>query len=85
MAGEPPCGSNSTVQSAGTRARTNCAKSLADLRRVLFVHQAERHFGGGFGGDDGLETLAGVAAGDAVELGGRPRPDHFEYGTTLLT
>ena len=76
MAGEPPCGWNSTEQSAGMRCAHESAESLADLGRVLLVDQAERYFRRGFRRDDRLEALAGIAARNAVELGGRPRPDH---------
>ncbi len=34
-----------------------------------------------FGGDDRLEALAGIAAADAVDLGGRARPDQFQHAS----
>ena len=55
-----------------------------DLLRILLVHEAERDLGRGLGGDHRLEALAGIAADNAVELGGRPRPDQFQHRAALL-
>ena len=60
------------------------AERFADLVRVLLVDQAERDLRRCLGGDHRLEALAGVAADDAVELGGRPRPDQFQHRAALL-
>src|SRR5919109_3738834 len=60
------------------------SEGLAYLVRVLLVDQPERHLRRSLCGYHGLEALAGVAASDAVELGGRARPDELEYGAALL-
>ena len=36
------------------------------------------------GGDDGLAAVAGIAAPDAVEVGGRPRPEPFQPAAAAL-
>ena len=59
------------------------AEGGADLVRVLVEDEAERDLRRGHGGDDGLEALPLVAAAHAVDLAGRPRPDHLERAAAL--
>src|SRR5690606_39225017 len=51
------------------------AEAVADLLRVLVADETERYLGGRLAGDHGLRALAGIAADDAVDLGGRTRRD----------
>ena len=44
------------------------------LGGILVRHQAERHFRAGLRSDHRLAAGAGIAAPDAVDIGGRPRP-----------
>src|SRR6185503_17855609 len=60
------------------------AEGVADFLRVLFADQSERNLGGRLARDDGLGALAGIAADDAVYLGGRPRGDLLEKKPALL-
>ncbi len=55
-----------------------CAEGFADFDRVLLVDKTERNLGGSFRCNDGLETFAGIAAGDAVDFSGRARPCQFQ-------
>ena len=66
------------------RSRDEVAEGVADLVRVLLVDEAERDLGRRLGRDHRLEALAGIAAADAVELGGRPRPDQLQHRAALL-
>ena len=75
---------NSTVQSTGSRALHEGAERLADLLGVLLAHQTERHLRRRLAGDHGLGALAGVAADDAVDLGGRPRGDLLDQHPVLF-
>ena len=60
------------------------AEAVADFLGVLLADQAERDFRRGLPGDDGLGALAGIAADDAVDLGGRPRGDLLDQHAALL-
>ena len=60
------------------------AEAVAHLLRVLLADQAERDLRRGLARDDGLGALAGIAADDAVDLGGRPRGDLLEHQAALL-
>ena len=51
----------------------------ADRFRILVADQPEGHLGRGLGRDHRLEALAGIAADDAVDLAGRPRPDLLQH------
>ncbi len=55
-----------------------------DVCRVLVGHEAEGEFHEGLGGKHGFRTLALIAAADAVDLGGRPRPDTLGRRVTGL-
>src|ERR1019366_7114084 len=60
------------------------AEGVPDFGWVLLADQAERHLGRGMAGDDGLGALSGVAADDAIDLGGRPRGDLLDQQVALL-
>ena len=75
---------NSTVQSTGSRASHEGAERGADFLRVLLADQAERDLRHRLAGNDGLGPLAGVAADDAVDLGGRARRDLLDQHAVLL-
>ncbi|MOA21341.1 hypothetical protein D3C78_1418280 [compost metagenome] len=59
-------------------------EAFANGRRVLLADEAERHLGGGFRGDHGLETIAGIAADNAVDFRRWPRPGLLQHGATLF-
>ena len=53
--------------------------------RILAGDHAERDLGRGLPGQHGLEALSAIAAGDAVDLAGRPRPGLFQRAVALLS
>src|SRR5690606_11824922 len=57
---------------------------LLHLAGVLARDEPERQLGVRLAGDDGLAAGPGVPAPDAVDLGGRPRPDPLERAVALL-
>ena len=59
-------------------------EQLGDLLRVLIGNEAHRHLGAAPGGEDGLRPLPHVAAEDAVDVAGRPRPGALAGGVPLL-
>ena len=60
------------------------AERFADCVWVLGADKAEADFGRGFGWQDGFETVAGVAACDAVYLAGGARPELFKCAIALF-
>src|SRR4051794_40541982 len=62
--------------------RVKCAP---DLRRVLLSDEAKRDLRGSLGRDHGLEAFARVAAPDAVNFAGRPRPDLLQHAPALFS
>ena len=84
IAGAPPKFPNSTLQSIGKRARTKARKPSRILLWILRADQAERHLRHGLAGDHGLGTLAGIAADDAVDLGGRAGGDLLDQQAASL-
>jgi hypothetical protein len=65
-------------------AANEIAEGRADFFRVLRPDQAERHLGHRLARDNGLRPFAGIAANDAVDLGGRPRRDLLDHHAVLL-
>ena len=66
--GLPPCSRNSTVQSAGTCARTKARKAARIFSGSCLSTRRNETLAEAFDGDDRLEALAGIAADDAVDL-----------------
>ena len=52
--------------------------------RILRADQAERHLGHGLAGNHGLGALAGIAADEAVDLGGRAGRNLLDQQAVLL-
>ncbi|MCY1306973.1 hypothetical protein D9M70_568650 [compost metagenome] len=60
------------------------AERFADLLRVLVADEAEGNLRRSLGRNHRLEAFAGIAAGDAVDFGGRARPGQFQHRTVLF-
>ena len=82
--GARPKLANSTLQSAGIRARTKARKASRIFSGSCSPTRRNETLADRLAGDDGLGALAGIAADDAVDLGGRPRGDLLDQHAVLL-
>src|SRR5690242_17100517 len=60
------------------------AKCGADCMRILVEDETEGDLGRRRGWNDGLEARSLIASAHAVDLAGRPGPDHFQNRAPFL-
>src|ERR1700730_13233559 len=56
-------------------------EGFSDFDRIFRSDEPEREFGARLRRKHGFRPFAGIAADDAVEVAGWPRPNHFENAT----